>query len=162
MYCIGFCSGSGTRNGNNAEEGSTDLVEAPYKFPLQQMINGILNLLHLKMLKCEDVLLKFKEILDQLRTDCDTCDDSSELFALRDEVEDFVFGSLEKSCGCIYEYLRIEECSVAIPSQGWNQDAIERTTEIVNLVNDLPASLKMKVQANSTILQNIDEGKERL
>ena len=44
--------------------------------------------------------------------------------------------------------------------EGWKQKAIESTTEILNLVNNLPASLKMKVQSNSTILQNIDKGKE--
>ena len=44
--------------------------------------------------------------------------------------------------------------------EGWKQKAIESTTEIINLVNNLPASLKMQVQSNSTILQNFDEGKD--
>ena len=48
------------------------------------------------------------------------------------------------------------------PWDGWQQVAIERTTEIVNLANNLPASLKMRVESNSPILQNIDKSKYRL
>ena len=123
------------------------------------MFNGILILLFDNKLECEDLNYQFRQILGQLRRDCDTCDDSSELAELRDNIEDFVLGSLGDACG--WNSLRIEGCNgvgVANPSQGWNQVAIERTTEIVNLVNDLPTRLKMKVQSNSTILQNIDKG----
>ena len=135
--CTGYCyrgQDQTKRSAIGIEYGS---VEAPYKVPFLDMFKDIDALLKLEEISDSTVVDIFKEASDVIRKDCKICNNSPDL------------NSLSIFTGQVYVDLKN-----LIGTQLFKEKAIEKTAETTNLVEKLPESLKIKVEATSSILES--------
>ena len=134
--CTGYCYNSKPgRNPGDVEYGS---VEAPYKIPFLDMFDDIESQLKSDGISDRDLVDLYKEISVVTREDCAICNNSPELNILSNFTEKVH-----------------EELKNIIGTVQFRPKAIEKTTETKNLVQNLPDSLKIKVEPNSSILKSI-------
>ena len=107
-----------------------------------EMFNDIEALLRSDGISDLDVVALYKSISDVTREDCIICNNNPELNELS-IFTDEVHVTLKKLVGTLKFKLK----------------AIERTTESKNIVQNLPDSLKIRVEPTSSILENIKKGK---
>ena len=135
-WCTGFCFNSMPgRSPADVEYGS---VEAQYKIPFLDMFIDIEALLKSDGISDRDLVDLYKEISVVTREDCAICNNSPELNILSNFTEKVH-----------------EELKNIIGTVQFRPKAIEKTTETKNLVQNLPDSLKIKVEPNSSILKSI-------
>ena len=141
-WCTGHCVNVHTQGKRTKRD--TGLVEAPYKIPFLEMFNDIDVLLNIDGISDYDVVDLYKRTSVLTREDCIICNNSPELNSLS-IFTDNVHLELEKLIGSLQFKLK----------------AIERTTQTKIMVQNLPDSLKFKVEPMSSILENIKKGKQK-
>ena len=114
-------------------------VEALYKLPFLEMFNDIEVLLDNGGISDLDIVALYKIISDVTREDCTICNNNPELNDLS-----------------IHAAKVRVELEVYVGTLQFKPKAIERTTETKNKVQNLPNSLKIKVEPTSSILENIE------
>ena len=136
-WCTGYCykdKGQGqTKRGTGGIEYGSD--EALYKVPFFDMFNDIHTLLNAEEISDPTVVDLYKEASDVIREDCTICNNSTDLNNLS-----------------IFTHQVYLELKTLVGTQLFKAKAIEKTTETTNLVHKLPESLKIKVEATSSIL----------
>ena len=140
-WCTGYCFGAESRTRNDTEgkeQKEYGSVEAPYKNPFFEMFNDIHDLLTVDGIPDQYVVDLYKEASVVTREDCTICNNSPELNILSNFTEKVH-----------------EELKNIIGTVQFRPKAIEKTTETKNLVQNLPDSLKIKVEPNSSILKSI-------
>ena len=145
-FCTAYCY-----NGHTHTRTKSDVkgivygsVEGPYKIPFLEMFNDIDVLLNIDGISDYDVVDLYKRTSVLTREDCIICNNSPELNSLS-IFTDNVHLELEKLIGSLQFKLK----------------AIERTTQTKIMVQNLPDSLKFKVEPMSSILENIKKGKQK-
>ena len=139
-WCTGYCfNGHSGRSIGGVEYGS---VEAPYKDPFLEMFNDIDALLKSDGISEVDVVDLYKKTSVITREDCIICNNSPELNSLS-IYTDKAHVELEKLIGTLH----------------FKPKAIEKTTETKDIVQNLPNSLKIKVEPKSSILESIKNRK---
>ena len=136
-WCTGFCS-----NGKNREKRDTEgieygSVEALYKVPFLDLFNDLEALLSTDGISERDVVDLYQSISAVTKEDCTICNNSPELnalsiFAAKVNVE------LEYYIGTIL----------------FKPKAVDKTTETKAMVQNLPDSLKIYVDPESSILES--------
>ena len=136
-WCTGYCFNghSGRSIGGGVEYGS---VEAPYKDPFLEMFNDIDALLKSDGISEVDVVDLYRKTSVVTREDCTICNNSPELNSLSIYTDE-VHVELGKLIGTLQ----------------FKPKAIEKTTETKDIVQNLPISLKIKVEPKSSILESI-------
>ena len=104
------------------------------------MFDDIAGLLKFDGISELDVLNIFKQTSDVTREDCTICNNNPELNDLS-----------------IHAAKVRVELEVYVGTLQFKPKAIERTTETKNIVQNLPNSLKIKVEPTSSILENIEK-----
>ena len=143
-WCTGYCynghgHGQARKNPEGIEYGS---AEALYKLPYLEMFNDIVALLKGGGISDLDVVELYKITSVATREDCTICNNSPELNSLS-SFTDKVHMELEKLIGTFQ----------------FKQKAIEKTTETKNIVQNLPETLKIKVEPKSSILESVKKGR---
>ena len=135
-WCTGFCFNSMPgRSPADVEYGS---VEAPYKIPFLDMFIDIEALLKSDGIPDQDLVDLYNEISVVTREDCTICNNSPELNDLS-----------------IFTDKVHEEPKNIIGTVQFKTKAIELTTETKNKVENLPDSLKIKVESTSSLLESV-------
>ena len=145
-WCTGYCFNGQASTENDTKglsRGSVSMaqygsVEAPYKIPFLEMFNDIHDLLTVDGIPDQYVVDLYKEASVMTKEDCAICNNSPELNSLS-----------------IFTNKVHEELKNIVGTFQFKQKAIEKTTETKNLVQNLPDSLKIKVEPNSSILESI-------
>ena len=140
-WCTGYCyngHGQAGRNTVGIEYGS---VEALYKVPYLEMLNDIGMLLKGGGISDLDVVELYKITSVATREDCTICKNSPELNSLS-----------------IFTYKVHLELQKLIGTLQFKQKAIQKTSETKNIVQNLPDSLKIKVEPESSILESVNKG----
>ena len=138
-WCTGHCVNVHTQGKRTKRD--TGLVEAPYKIPFLEMFNDIEDLLKVDEISERFVVDLYKEASDVTREDCTVCNNSTELNNLS-LFTDNVHVELEKLIG----------------KELFKPTAIEKTAETKVIVQNLPESLKIRVEPTSNILPLINKG----
>ena len=139
--CTAYCyrgQGQTKRSTGGIEYGS---VEAPYKVPFFDMFKDIDALLKLEEISDPTVVDFYNEASDVIGEDCAICNNSPELHDLS-----IFTDSIQK------------ELSKLLGTLLFKQKAIEKTSETKNVVQNLPKSLKIKVEPTSSILKSVKRG----
>ena len=136
-WCTGYCY-NGQQAGKNPEGIEYGSAEALYKLPYLEMFNDIVALLEGGGISDLDVVELYKITSVATREDCTISNNSPELNSLS-IFTDKVHLELEKLIGTFQ----------------FKQKAIEKTTETRNIVQNLPESLKIKVEPKSSILESM-------
>ena len=144
-WCTGYCyNGQAGRypNGKYPVGVQYGSVEFEYKIPFLEMFDDINALLKEDGISDLDIVELYKMTSVATREDCTICNNSPELNNLS-IFTDRVYKELAKLTG----------------SHTFKQTAIKKTTETRNIVQNLPKSLKIKVEPNSSILTNLQKGR---
>ena len=139
-WCTGHCVNVHTQGKRKKRD--TGLVETLYKIPFLEMFNDIEALLKVDEISDRFVVDLFKEASIVTREDCTVCNNSTELNNLS-LFTDNVHVELEELIG----------------KELFKPTAIEKTADTKVIVQNLPESLKIRVEPTSNILPLIDRGK---
>ena len=141
-WCTGYCYNRQTlaRNNNNGIEYGS--VEVDYKIPFLDMFDDIKVLLEGNAISDLDVVDIYKRTSVVTQEDCIICNNSPELHDLS-IFTDRVHGELTKLLGTLL----------------FKEKAIMKTTETKKNVQNLPKSLKIKVEPTSSILGSVKRGR---
>ena len=115
-------------------------VEAPYNIPFLEMFNDIDALLKVDGIADRYVVDLYREASVVTKEDCLICNNSPELNNLSSFTE-----------------RASEELKILVGSLQFKPKAIEKTAETINILNNLPDSLKIKVEPTSNILKSIQK-----
>ena len=139
-WCTGYCSSAGS---NNARVGGkeSNIVEAPYKTPFLDIFRDLERLIRGGLIADLDVVNIYRSISETTREDCDICDQQPDL----DRLSNFTFN--------VSEILR-----PWIGKEEFKTNAINKTVTTYSQVNDLPYSIKIMVEKDSSILQSVQRG----
>ena len=138
-WCTGFCyNGQAGKNNVGVQYGT---VEIEYKIPFLDMFDDINVLLKGDAISELDVVAIYKGASVVTREDCTICNNSPELNNLS-IFTDRVHEVLTKLLGTLL----------------FNQKAIEKTTETKSIVQNLPKSLKIRVEPTSSLLESAQKG----
>ena len=140
-WCTGYCYNGHGQSGRNLVGIEYGSVEAPYKLPYLEMLNDLEVLLKGDGISDLDVVDLYKKTSVATREDCTICNNSPELNSLS-IFTDKVHVELKKLIGTLQ----------------FKQKAIDKATETKNIVQNLPESLKIKVEPKSTILESVKKG----
>ena len=140
-WCTGYCYNGHGQSGRNLVGIEYGSVEAPYKLPYLEMLNDLEVLLKGDGISDLDVVDLYKRTSVATREDCTICNNSPELNSLS-IFTDKVHVELKKIIGTLQ----------------FKQKAIDKATETKNIVQNLPESLKIKVEPNSSILESVKKG----
>ena len=138
-WCTGYCyNGKAARNNNGVQYGS---VEVEYKIPFLDMFDDINVLLKGDAISDLDVVDIYKRTSVVTREDCTICNNSTDL-----------------NYFSIFTDRVHEELTKLLGTPLFKQKAIEKTTDTKTIVQDLPESLKIKVEPTSSILESVQNG----
>ena len=140
-WCTGYCYNSHGQSGGKPVGVEYGSVEAPYKLPYLEMLNDLEVLLKGDGISDLDVVELYKITSVATREDCTICNNSPELNSLS-IFTDKVHVELKKLIGTLQ----------------FKQKAIDKATETKNIVQNLPESLKIKVEPKSSILESVKKG----
>ena len=136
-WCTGFCFNGQSRVKRDAGGIEYGSVEALYKTPFLDLFSDLETLLRSNGISDLDVVALYKSVTVVTKEDCEICNNSTEINNLH-IFADKVRVELEYYVGTIL----------------FKQQAKQRTAETRNMVQNLPDSLKIKVESNSNILKS--------
>ena len=144
-WCTGYCRKAGSKNAR-AEENETNIPEygseeAPYKTPFLDIFRDLERLIKGDLIADLDVVNIYRSISETTREDCDICDQQPDL----DRLSNFTFN--------VSEILR-----PLVGEEEFKTNAINKTVTTYSEVNDLPYSIKIMVEKDSSILQSVQRG----
>ena len=138
-WCTGHCVN--VQSQGKRRKRDTGLVEAPYKIPFLEMFNDIEDLLKNDEISERFVVDLYKEASIVTREDCTVCNNSPELNNLS-----------------LFTYNVYVELEKLIGKELFKPTAIEKTAETKVIMQNLPESLKIRVEPTSNILPLINKG----
>ena len=131
-WCLGFC-----RNAAKNREIEYGSVEALYKTPLMDLFGDLDTLIKRDFISQEDIVQTYKLTSQATREDCTICNNQPDLDKLSLFTE-----SVHK------------ELASLIGKDQFKNTAIEKTSQTSTMVQDLPSSIKILVEATSSILES--------
>ena len=137
-WCTGFCFNGQTRSTRETEGIEYGSVEALYKVPFLDLFNDLEALLRGDVISDLDVVALYKSISSVTREDCTICNENPELNALS-----------------IFAAKVNEELVHYIGTILFKPQAMDKTTKTKTMVQNLPESLKIKVDPASSILESV-------
>ena len=132
VWCLGFC-----RNAAKNREIEYGSVEALYKTPLMDLFGDLDTLIKRDFISQEDIVQTYKLTSQATREDCTICNNQPDLDKLSLFTE-----SVHK------------ELESLIGKDQFKNTAIEKTRQTSTKVQDLPSSIKILVEATSSILES--------
>ena len=139
-WCTGYCIGKNHRTKRSTNE-DADLIEVPYKNPFLEMFQDLDVLLRgLDALQRSDTITD----LDVVHLYKETSNQTREDFFSNNSTE---IDQLSKFSDAVYK-----ELEGLIGNPTFRGRAIEKTVQTIDLVQQLPSSLKTEVESSSDIL----------
>ena len=137
-WCTGFCFNGQTRSKRDTEGIEYGSVEALYKFPFLDLFNDLEALLSGDGISDIDVVALYKSVSVVTREDCTICNNSPELNDLS-----------------LYAVRVHEKLGRYIGTIEFKPKASNETKKTKTMVQNLPDTLKIKVDPASSILENV-------
>ena len=137
--CLGLCYNGNAWKGRSVRNRDIEYgtVEAPYKTPYQDLFNDLDTLIKGDLIPQLDIVHLYESISKATREDCTICNNQPDLDKLSLFTE-----SVHK------------ELESLIGKDQFKNTAIEKTSQTSTMVQDLPSSIKILVEATSSILES--------